>query len=97
MPYRNDEFLRKARVTLYYDKDAQKLLAYCKIEPFDSTSEYDANSEYYVPFRLSAGIFDKGEMPFRVVIENKKDGAFPSNAHKGQAVGTIEIHQYGDL
>jgi hypothetical protein len=97
MPFRNDEFLRKARVTLYYDEDGQKLLPYCKVEPFDSVSDYDTNTEFIVPFRLSAGIFDKGEMPFRVVIEKKKDGAFPSNAHKGQAVGTIEIHQYGDV
>lgn len=97
MPYRNDEFLRKARVTLYYDADAQKLLPHCKVEPFDSVSGHDTNDEYYVPFRLSVGIFDKGEQPFRVVIEPKKDGAFPSNAHKGQAVGTVEIHQYGDV
>ena len=36
MPYRDDEFLRKARVTLYYDSEAQKLLPYCQVEPFDS-------------------------------------------------------------
>ena len=97
MPFRNDEFLRKMKITLYYDTDGKKLLPYCKAEPFDSVSEYDTNSEYYVPFRLSVGIFDKGEQPFQVVIENKKDGAFPSNMYKGQAVGTVEIHQYGDV
>lgn len=97
MPFRNDEFLRKSRVTLYYDADSKKLLGHCKIEAFDSASEYDHNSEYYVPFKLSVGIFEKMEQPFQVVIEQKKDGAFPSNATKGQAVGTVEIHQYGDL
>lgn len=95
MPFRNDEFLRKARITLYYDAASQTLLPHCKVEPFDSASEYDANQEYYVPFQLNVGLLDKMEQPFRVVIESKKDGAFPSNATKGQAVGSVEIHQYG--
>lgn len=95
MPFRNDEFLRKARITLYYDADAKKLLPHCKVEPFDHVSEYDTNAEYYVPFHLNVGLLDKMEQPFQVVIESKKDGAFPSNATKGQAVGTVEIHQYG--
>ena len=95
MPFRNDEFLRKMKITLYYDADSKQVLPYCKAEPFDSISGYDTNEEYYIPFRLSVGLFDKGEQPFMVVIEQKKDGAFPSSAHKGQAVGTVEIHQYG--
>lgn len=97
MPFRNDEFLRKARITLYYDADSKNLLSHCKVEAFDSASEYDHGSEYYVPFTLSIGLLDKMEKPFQVCIEQKKDGAFPSNATKGQAVGTVEIHQYGNL
>lgn len=97
MPFRNDEFLRKAQVTLYYDADAKKLLPYCKVVPFDSASEYDHNTNYVVPFELNVGIFDKLDSPFRVVIESRKDGAFPSDATKGQAVGTVQIHQYEDL
>lgn len=97
MALRNDEFLRKARVTLYYDADAKCLLGHCKVEPFDDVSGYDTNQEYYIPFQLNVGLADKMDRPFQVVIENKKDGAFPSNATKGQAVGTVEIHQYGTL
>lgn len=97
MSLRNDEFLRKARVTLYYDAAAKRLLGHCKVEPFDDVSEYDTNQEYYVPFQLNVGLADKMTGPFQVVIEQKSDGAFPSNANKGQATGTVEIHQYGTL
>jgi hypothetical protein len=97
MPFRDTDFLQKARITLYYDQDAKKLLAHCKVEPFDSVSGNDTNTEYYLPFRLNIGILDRLQAPAVVCIEMKKDGAFPSNATKGQAVGTVEIHQYGDL
>ncbi len=97
MPFRDTDFLQKSRITLFYDQDAKKLLAHCKVEPFDSAAGYDTNTEYYLPVRLNIGILDRLEAPACVLIEMKKDGAFPSNASKGQAVGSIEIHQYGDL
>lgn len=97
MPLRETDALARARITLFYDPDAKKLLSHCKVEPFDSVSGYDTNTEYYMPIRLNIGILDRLAAPAVVVIENKRDGAFPSNAHKGQAVGTVEIHQYGDL
>ena len=97
MSLRNDEFLRKARITLYYDADAKQMLPHCKVEPFDDVSGHDTNQEYYVPFKLNIGLVDKLDQPFQVVIEYKKDGAFPSDATKGQAVGSVAIHRYGAL
>lgn len=97
MPFRDTDALQKARITLYYDADAQKMLNYCQVEPFDSVSGYDTNTKYYMPFRLCLPTVDVMDAPFRLVIEQKKGGAFPSNAHKGQLVGTVEIHQFGNL
>ena len=96
MPYRDDS-LAKARITLYYDPDAKKLLPYLKVEPFDSVSGHNTNDEYYVPFRLPTGTVDAFESTYIVEIERKSDGAFPSGTHRGQAVGPLEIHRFGDV
>ena len=96
MPYRDDS-LTKARITLFYDKDAKKLLPYLKVEPFDSVAGHDTNDEYYVPFVLPAGVTDRFTSPYQVIIEQKSDGAFPSGTNRGQAVGPLEIHRFGDV
>lgn len=97
MPFRDDEFLRKAKVILFYDSEKKKLLPYAKVKPFDSVSGYDTNREFYTPIRLSANLADKNEMPFMVEIEMKADGPFPAEAHRGQATGVVTIHQYTDI
>ena len=97
MPFRDTDSLQKARITLYYDKDAQKLLSYCLVEPFDSVSGYETNTKYYMPFRLSLPTVDVLDAPFRLVIEQKKGGAFPDEAQKGTLTGQIGIHQYNNL
>ena len=96
MPYRDDA-LPRARITLYYDQDAKKLLPYMKVEPFDSVSGNDTNDEYYVPFVLPTRVTERFTSPAQVVIERRSDGAFPSTTHAGQAVGKMEIHRYGDV
>ena len=106
------EKTRKAEITVFYTgqggenaegKPYIKLLPYIKLRFFNPvTRTWDNAGEAYLPHNLLEletlrGNYDQA---FRVVLEQVEDGAFPSNANRGNAVkptDNLEIHQYGIL
>lgn len=82
MSFRNDEFLRKAKVTVYYNPATRRFLDYVKVNPFDDVSGHTTTTEYIVPWKFSVGgVSDKLDMVFQVEIEHKSGEGEGQNVH----------------
>ncbi len=84
MPFRNDEFLRKSKVTVFYNPVTKRFLDYVKVNPYDNVSGYTRNEQYMVPWKFDVGLTDKLDPVFEVAIEYSSGEQDGQNVHKIQ-------------